>query len=71
MEECMNTKHKLFKINAALCFNKICRNSQLTLIYVNIKNIVCLVCVIKEAFTNMEMRGMEYFKPKKVFIVPE
>ena len=67
-----NARYKLLKINAAVCFNMICRNSQLTHIYVNIKKyIVHLVCVMKEAFYNMRMQGMDYFKTEKVLSVPE
>jgi hypothetical protein len=67
-----NAKYKLLKFNAAVCFNKICRNSQSTTIYVNIKKcIVFLVCVIKVVFDNMRMQGMEYFKTEKVLTVSE
>ena len=66
-----NATYKLLNVNAVVCFNKTCRNSQLTHIYVNIKKyIVHLVCVMKEAFYNMRMQGMEYFKTEKLS-VPE
>jgi hypothetical protein len=33
----MNNKKKLLKVNAAICFNKLCRHYQLTPKYMNIK----------------------------------
>ena len=37
INNCRNTKFKLLKTNAAAWYNKMCRNSQMTLKYVNIK----------------------------------